>query len=178
MTVLDIGGTAGYWRHLGLAPDDLTLLNIVEAGGPGIRMIVGDACEPPAQVLDRTYDLVVCNSTIDQVGGFERRRQLADVISRAGDAYWVQTANRGFPLDAYFLFPWFSAFPVEVRVAILRRWKLTHMHTRDPVMALHRVMSVELQSERDMIGLFPDARIIRERFCGVTKSLVAIRGST
>jgi hypothetical protein len=174
MTVLDIGGTAGFWTHLRLAPADLTILNIVEAGGPGMRMIVGDACDPPAEVFDRAYDLVVCNSVIDQVGGLERRKQLAAVIRGAAPRYWVQTANRGFPLDAYFMFPWFSRLPESTRALIVRHWPLTHMHTSDRAEALHRVRMVELQSRRDLADLFPGSRLIVERFWGLPKSLIAV----
>lgn len=175
MSVLDLGGTAGYWRHLKLRPADLTLVNIHDTGGTGTRMVVGDACDPPREALDRTYDLVLSNSTIDQVGGLEQRKRLADVIRSTADRYWVQTANRGFVIDAYFLFPWFSRLPVEARLAITRRWPVTHMCTRDPAEALKRVLSIELQSRSDMRALFPDATVVTERFCGHAKSLIAIR---
>lgn len=173
MTVLDLGGTGGYWQHLGVQPRDLTIVNLVPTSGP--RVIVGDACDPPPEVFDRTYDLVVCTSVIDQVGGLEQRCRLAATITEAAPAYWVQTANRWFPLDAYFLFPWFSALPVKARVAVLRRWPLAHGHTRDPEAALERVRAIELQTARSLSALFPDATVIRERFAGVTKSLIAAR---
>lgn len=34
-----------------------------------------------------------------------------------------------------------------------------------------------LLSQRRMAALFPDARIVTERFCGLPKSLIAIRDS-
>ena len=175
MRVLDLGGTAGFWQHMRIVPADLTLVNIVDRGAEGMRTIVGDACDPPAAALDREYDLVLSNSVIDQVGGLERRRQLAAVISEQADRYWVQTANRGFILDAYFLFPGFAQLPFDARVAILRRWKLTHLHTTDPDEARRRVRSIELQSRDDMRELFPDSRLIVERFAGIAKSIVAVR---
>lgn len=175
MNVIDLGGTAQFWDHLGLRPADLTLVNVVDVAAAGMRMVIGDACDPPALVTARTYDLVLCNSVIDQVGGLDRRQRLADTISRLAPNYWVQTANRGFPLDAYFLFPWFSRLPVNTRVAVLRRWRMTHMHTRDALEARRRVLSIEAQSARDLRTLFPDAALIRERFAGLTKSLIATR---
>lgn len=173
MTVLDLGGTASFWQHLELRPD-LTLVNVADYGAPWARMVIGDACDPPAAACG-SYDLALCNSVIDQVGGLERRRRLADVIESA-PRYWVQTANRGFPLDAYFLFPWFSRLPVNARVSVLRHWRLTHLHTTDREEALRRVRSIELQSARDLRALFPDGEVIRERFAGVTKSVIATRG--
>lgn len=175
MCVLDLGGTAGFWHHMQLLPADLTLVNIVDRRAEGMRSVVGDACDPPAAALDREYDLILSNSVIDQVGGLERRRQLAATISEQADRYWVQTANRGFVLDAYFLFPGFAQLPEDARVAVLRRWKLTHMYTSDPDEARRRVRSIELQSREDMRELFPDSRLIVERFAGVAKSLVAVR---
>jgi hypothetical protein len=175
MCVMDLGGTAGFWRHLQVRPAHLTLVNIVDRGAEGMRSIVGDACDPPEAALDREYDLIISNSVIDQVGGLKRRRQLAARISELADRYWVQTANRGFVLDAYFLFPGFAQLPVDARVAILRRWKLTHMYTTDRDEARRRVRSIELQSRDDMRELFPDASLIVERFAGIAKSLVAVR---
>jgi hypothetical protein len=175
MTVVDLGGTAGFWRHLGLYPADLTLVNVADYGGSGVRMLIGDACDPPSAVRDRTYDLVLCNSVIDQVGGLERRKRLAATIGALAPGYWVQTAARSFPVDAYFLFPFFAHLPLGVRVAIVRRWRLTHLHTTEPIEARRRVESIELQSARNLQALFPDAQLIRERFAGVTKSLIAVR---
>ena len=173
MTVLDLGGTAGFWQHLRIRPADLTLVNLHDCGAPGVRMIIGDATRPPRITFDRSYDLVLSNSVIDQVGGLEDRRRLAEVIRGAGRFYWVQTANRRFPVDAYFLFPYFSALPVPVRAEVLRHWRLTGQHTRDRDEARERVGRIELQSRRDMRALFPGAEAIVERFAGLPKSLIA-----
>ena len=103
MCVLDLGGTAACWHHMQIVPAELTLVNIVDRGAEGIRSIIGDACDPPAAALDREYDLVLSNSVIDQVGGLERRRQMAAVIpsrrtaigSRQpiADSYWMRTSS-------------------------------------------------------------------------------------
>jgi hypothetical protein len=177
MTVLDLGGAAGFWRHMQLHPAHLTLVNIVDlgGGGGGCRMIIGDACDPPPEALDRTYDLVLCNSVIDQVGNYRRREQLADVIRAAAPRYWVQAANRSFPLDAYFMFPWFTRLPIEARIAVVRRWPLMRSRTIDPVEAVKRVLAIEPQTADDLRLLFPDARLIVERFLGLPKSLIAVR---
>jgi len=37
----------------------------------------------------------------------------------------------------------------------------------------HYLGEVKLLSARELAALFPGARLIRERFCGVTKSLIA-----
>lgn len=175
MTVLDLGGTAAFWQHMQITPASLTLLNVVDMGGPGARMVVGDACAPPPETFDWSYDLVISNSVIDQIGGSDRRQRLADLIRRTAPCYWVQTANRGFPLDPYFLFPWFSRLPVAARVAIVQHWRLTHMHTRDAAEARERVLAIELQSRTDMRALFPDATLLTERFFGAARSLIAAR---
>ena len=49
------------------------------------------------------------------------------------------------------------------------------MHTTDPNEARQRVLAIELQTRRDLRDLFPDAKVITERFCGVAKSLIAVR---
>lgn len=177
MSVLDLGGSGEFWDHMQVRPEHLTILNVVDVHGTGdARVLRGDACHPPPATFDRTYDLVISNSVIDQVGGLDRRKRFADIVMTAAPRYWVQTANRGFIIDAYFLFPWFSRLPVAARTRIVQHWPITHMHTEDAAEARRRVLSIELQSYSDMRSLFPTARILVEQFCWQAKSLIAVTG--
>jgi hypothetical protein len=41
----------------------------------------------------------------------------------------------------------------------------------------HFLNDIRLLGPAEMRRLFPDARLTRERFCGITKSLIAVRRS-
>ena len=73
--------------------------------------------------------------------------------------------------------PLFQFYPRAVQVALVRRFKLGWM-PRQPVYADARreVEQIRLLSRSEMRGLFPDASVYRERFAGMTKSLVAYGG--
>jgi hypothetical protein len=177
MSVLDLGGTAAYWNSAPQRPGSLTLLNLFEQAPPwdGVRVLVGDACKTPPQLKEEKFDLVLSNSVIGSVGGHEMRRQFAEVVYGLGDHYWIQTPNRYFPLDPYFLFPFFPMLPVRARVAVSRHWPLGHRQAESPSAAVDHVLTVEYLTGLELHSYFPDGQIWRERFLGMTKSLVAVR---
>jgi len=177
MRVLDLGGTADSWVRAGVRPSEVILLNVHSefSEEPWLRFVEGDACSPPTSVRVERFDLVYCNSLIDQVGGHERRLRLAETIHGQAPHHWVQTAYRYFPLDAYFLFPWFASLPPSVRGALARRWRLASRFSAEPRVALEGVLAVELLTKTHMRYYFPHSELLRERFIGLTKSLIATR---
>lgn len=176
MSVLDLGGTSGYWSTAPVRPGSLTLLNLFEQAPPwgGANVVVGSACDPPPELSAQRFDLVVCNSVIGSVGGHEMRQRLAEVVRTHGEHCWVQTPNRYFPVDPIFLFPLFPMLPFRARVAVSRRWPLGQRQAESPEAALDHVLTIEFLTELEMGHYFPESEIWRERFGGMTKSLVAV----
>jgi hypothetical protein len=176
MSVLDLGGTASYWRAAPVRPGALTLLNLFEQEPPWpeARVVVGSACERSPQFVGKTFDLIVCNSVIGSVGGHEMRRRLADVVLSSGRHHWVQTPNRYFPLDPFFLFPFFPALPYRARLAVSRRWPFGQRQAADPEAAHEHVLTIEYLTAAELAHYFPGSEIWRERLGGLTKSLVAV----
>ena len=172
MRVLDLGGRLDYWRHARLMPGELTLINLEREEVPdGVRSLRGDACDPPPP----RPTPVLSNSVIDQVGDASRRAAMAEFVRSAAPHYWIQTANRYFPVDPYFLFPGLFALPGGVRAALVRRWPLSYARKLDPAAARELVDRIDLMSARDLTRLFPDGELTRERLGGFTKSLVVVR---
>jgi hypothetical protein len=177
MSVLDLGGTAGYWSSAPVRPGALTLLNLFPQDPPwteNARAIVGSACEPSPQLAGETFDLVVCNSVIGSVGGHEMRRRLAEVVLESGRHHWVQTPNRYFPVDPLFLFPGFAMLPYRARLAVSRHWPFGQRQAETPEAAHEHVMTIEYLTAEELRHYFPGSEIWRERLGGFTKSLVAI----
>lgn len=178
MSVLDLGGTSGYWTSAPVRPASLTLLNLFEQPPPwehGARVVVGNACEPPSELSKGKFDLVVCNSVIGSVGGHEMRRRLAEVVRTHGEHYWVQTPNRYFPVDPIFLFPLFPLLPFRARLAVSCHWPLGQRQAESPEAGLDHVLTIEYLTEMELRYYFPKADLWRERFAGMVKSLVAVR---
>lgn len=175
MSVLDLGGDVRAWRQAPVRPAHVTLLNIApqEIEEPWISGLVGDACDPPELPA---ADLAYSNSVIEHVGGHQRRQDFAAVVRGAAPAYWVQTPNRYFPIEPHFMFPGLQFAPRRAQASLIRHWPLgNHAEVTDHDQALGDALDIELIARAEMEFYFPDAKILRERFAGLTKSLIGVR---
>ncbi len=176
--VLDVGGTPDCWRFLPVQPR-LVFLNTPrtkEEVGASAAWVAGDGRRLP--FADRAFDIVFSNSVIEHVGGAGSQRQFANEVMRVGRAYWVQTPDRWFPVEQHLLTPLIHWLPKRWQRAIVPRftvWSLVVRVTKDrrQFYLEHYLNDVKLLSEGELKGLFPGARLIRERFCGWSKSLIA-----
>lgn len=180
VTILDVGGTQGFWRSMGWSADpryQITLLNLApeRTTQPGMRFIQGDATQLDQLELG-SFDVVFSNSVIEHLGSLSAQERMARGVRKLGTAYFVQTPNKYFPLEPHFLVPLFQFLPVPVRVWSIRRFDLGWYRKRpDPGEARALVLEHRLLSHSEVRQLFPDAVIHRERFLGATKSFIAIR---
>jgi hypothetical protein len=175
MTVLDVGGDVRAWRLAGVRPKHLVLLNIFsqEVEEDWITAVVGDACEPPADLPQA--DLVYSNSVIEHVGGHARRLQFAETVRSSG-RYWVQTPSRSFPIEPHFMFPFLQHLPRPLQMSAVAHWPVgNYSEVTDREEALRYLLDIELLSADEMRFYFPDSELRRERIAGLTKSFIAIR---
>jgi hypothetical protein len=178
MSVLDLGGRPGMWLRAPFRPASIHIVNL-QAPPPEfpdwMQVEQGDACALGPQVTNNHYDLVFSNSVLEHVGGHAQRARFAANVRELGDAYWVQTPYRYFPLEPHWLFPGFQFLPVSTRASISRRWPLVHFPTENRSASVRRVLEVELVGRTEMRAYFPDATLLSEKVAGLTKSLVAVR---
>ncbi len=178
--VLDIGGTPEYWDLLPVRPS-VVLLNTPRARqdlAGAATWVAGDGRQLPFG--DAAFDVVFSNSVIEHVGDADSQRRFASETARVGRAYWVQTPNRWFPVEQHLLTPFLHWLPRSWQRAIAPRFNAWRMLTRPSAdrrefYIEHYLRDVRLLSLGEMQRLFPGARLVRERFCGITKSLVATR---
>jgi hypothetical protein len=180
--ILDLGGSDYYWQRFGLGflrrhRIELTLLNQQPAdmGSFPVKRMVADACNVPAD--DNSFDFVHSNSVIEHVGSWENMQRFAHEVRRLAPSYYVQTPNWWFPIEPHFFrAPFFHWMPKDVRVRILYHFSVAHSGKIRPLDEAQRVVeSTRLITGSQMQRLFPDARLVREKFTWLTKSLIAIR---
>ncbi|MDT5039108.1 MAG: hypothetical protein QOE51_93 [Actinoplanes sp.] len=133
-----------------------------------------DACELPDRITSRRYDLVFSNSVLEHVGGYERRRRMAEAVRAIAPNYWAQTPYRYFPVEPHWIAPGMQFLPVPARVFVARKWPLAYNPGRTYEEAMKRVLTTDLVGRAEMRYLFPDATIRAERLAGLTKSIIAV----
>lgn len=180
--LLDVGGTAGFWRDWPPLVRRVDCINPGELGAPGepgegpaVRLTVGDGCALPC--ADGEYAIAFSNSVIEHVGDWDRQQAFAAEIRRVGRKLWVQTPAWECPLEPHFLAPFLHWLPRGPRVWVAR-WLAPRgwLEGWDRAQAEALVDEIRLLRRREMIALFPDCEILTERLLGVfPKSYIAVR---
>ena len=185
MRVLDVGGNPHIWSTL---PAELrpriTYLNLPRAAEPDderTNLVFGDGCRLP--FADRSFELAFSNSVIEHVGSAEAQRHFAREVERVSQAYWVQTPNRLFPVEQHLLTPFIHWLPApwqRVLVPHVTVWGMLTAagHDQRQFYYKHYLRDIRLLTAPELESLFPDGRLIRERFFGWTKSLIIVRQLT
>lgn len=181
--VLDVGGTPFNWSLAAVMPK-VTLVNMPRAQDHpeqnSFTRVSADGRRLP--FADRSFDVVFSNSVIEHVGTQEDQQRFAAEIARVGKRYWVQTPNRWFPVELHLLTPFVHYLPRRWQARIVPRfsvWAWLEKPSPDRLAFLvdHYLHDIRLLDAVRLQQYFPEARLIRERFLGITKSLIALRQS-
>ena len=174
-SVLDLGGTSFNWQFVSARPR-LTILNMEPTmREPGeARWVIGDGKYLP--FARHAFDVVYSNSVIEHVGDRQSQVRLAEECRRVGRRFYVQTPNRLFPIEPHVLTPFFHWMPRGVQRCLIRNFTVWGWMARPSREYCDRFLEqTNLLSEADLRRLFPDVEIWKERFMGLTKSLIAVR---
>lgn len=179
LQILDIGGEEDFWRNMDFNDPTchITLLNLrtYHCSMANMTSVLGDARAMP-QFADRQFDIAFSNSVIEHVGAFEDKFEMAQEIRRVSNAYFVQTPNYWFPIEPHFLVPFFHWIPRTIRKWLLCHYSLGWIEKAQTSADAERILLEHtLLTASELKQLFPDASIIRERFIGLAKSLIAVR---
>jgi len=184
-SIIDIGGTYNFWLTWKDLVDwslvNITCINLVPEhfelgkGVININMIRGDACNL-AGIADSSFDIAFSNSVIEHVGGWSRMQDMANEIRRIAPFYLVQTPYFWFPIEPHARTPFMHWVPESIAYRIVMARRCGYWERRTTVSsAVEAVQSAKLLDFRQMCSLFGDAVVVRERFLGLTKSLIAIK---
>ncbi len=136
---------------------------------------------------DQYFDIVYCSSVIEHVtvpkaivwnvvsgkefreAAAHRQAEFAAEIRRLGKGYFVQTPNKWFPIESHTWLPLVSYLPRWILVPLLNISNRFWVKKTTPDWFLLTATNMKI--------LFPDAVLRKERFAGLTKSIMAIKGN-
>lgn len=181
--IIDIGGTVGFWETwehlLDFSRVTIDCVNVAPADATGslpVRMLVGDARDLTF-AADNAYDVAFSNSVIEHVGLWHDMERMAGEVRRVAPRYLVQTPYFWFPIEPHARTPLIHWMPELWKYRIVMCRKCGFWERQDSVAgAVRTVQSAIMLDIRQMRTLFPDAELHKERFCGLIKSLVALKG--
>jgi hypothetical protein len=191
-SIIDIGGTRQYWS---IVPADflqahrVSILitniaeNMAERGDPNpdaaaadriFSYARADACN--LSYPDRSFDIAHSNSVIEHVGDWDAQVRFSREVARVASGYFVQTPNYWFPWEPHFGTLGFQFLPMPLQVSMLMaRQRGFRQRAATVDAAVRSIQGCQLLDQRRFRTLFADAEFVREKFLGLTKSLMAIR---
>jgi SAM-dependent methyltransferase len=191
--ILDLGGSDGEHIRMVLEGSAVRRENVYIADVNERALERAKAHGHPTALLsqngkvpfpDGFFDVVFCSSVIEHVTvpkeevwqyrddvfgrkAITHQRAFADEIVRISKSFWVQTPARSFFLETHCWLPFVGWLPRSAQIAILR-------FTR-PIRLTRHPPDYYLLTRGHMEALFPGARIVPERWLGLTKSWIALR---
>ena len=179
--LLDIGGEPATWsREIEQGLNfHVTQINVELKPAPEslkdrLTAIQGDATALP--FADNSFDIAFSNSVIEHVGGWEKQQQFAREARRVAPKLWIQTPARSFPVEPHLVAPLFHFLPKSWQYRLVRLTPRALMTPSTPASVLRAaVEEIRLLSYKEFQKLFPDCRILKERFLGLTKCYIAVR---
>lgn len=186
--IVDLGGTPHNWAFVPAMPD-VKMVNIDDGSSvhpdeinsryklvrsPRTEMVLYDGNVVPFS--DNSFDICFSNSTIEHVGNYNSIMSFANEIRRLAPRYYVQTPNRHFFFEPHFLCVFVHWLPFSVKRRLLRWLSVWGWVARPDQETIDRtIKEIHLLTYDEMKQLFPDSEIIRERFLGFTKSIIAVK---
>lgn len=179
--MIDIGGAPITWNsEAGVETTfPITLCNIRFPGdlasqGSRFSAVEADATDLP--FADKSFDVAFSNSVIEHLGTWERQQAFAREARRVAGKLWIQTPARSFPIEPHYIAPFMQFLPKRWQRRLARRATVWGILVKpSPELIDEWVEELRLLSYSEFKQLFPDCQILRERFCGFTKSYVAVR---
>lgn len=191
--ILDLGGGTGT-RMKSLFPNKTNGIYIADISEQALdvaknkhgfeTILLDESGKIPFE--DAYFDFIFCNSVIEHVTvdkselynitsnkifkekSLFRQKTFADEIKRVSKNYYVQTPNKHFIIESHLWFP-------SLYLYLPRKMKIKLMLFLNKFWIKSSSPDFSLLDFNEFKNLFSEAKIIREKSMGLTKSLIAIK---
>jgi ubiquinone/menaquinone biosynthesis C-methylase UbiE len=177
-SVLDIGGTAGWWKEDFPQNVNVFIVNVdddlqQDVVNNGFTFHKADGRALPFE--DKQFDLTFSNSVIEHVGDYQDQARFASEAVRVSKKLYLQTPNKWFPVEPHLMTVFIQWLPYKVARRLLRYFSVWGLVARPSQQQIDDfLLSTRLLTRAEMKQLFPNAEIREERFLGMTKSFIVI----
>ncbi|MCD6194941.1 class I SAM-dependent methyltransferase [bacterium] len=181
LRILDIGGTQRFWEDMRFKSQkgvEVVLFNPFSQPStlPNFSTIEGDARDLSC-FKDKEFDVVFSNATLEHIGSFSDQKKVANEIRRVGKRYFIQVPSYWFPLEPHFLLPGFQFLPKRIQKILVSNFSLGRFSKSSSLKEAEEIInSIRLLKFSEMRLLFPEAKILVERFLFWPKSYLACFG--
>lgn len=186
-TIIDIGGTATYWKLMSaelLKRCVITISNLenVRGGDPrtnvpteGLFVFhIGDGRDLKEIATDQ-FDIAHSNSVVEHVGKFSDMESYCKELVRVGRYYYLQTPNVWFPIEPHYGAPFIHWLPSPARARLLSKWNIGfHKRYTSLDAAYNFVEFINLIDQLGVENLLPNGCIRKEKLFLLTKSIISI----
>ncbi len=173
--IIDVGGTEPNWHMIASKPQVL-LVNIsgeIYARG---RIVSQRGDGTALSYPDRSFDIAYSNSVVEHLYTFDKQRSFAHEIRRLAPNYYVQTPYKWFPVEPHILCVFIHWLPTSIYRRLVRWFSVWGWIAKPNQSEIdEKLDEIKLLTEKQLRSLFPDGTLTRERFMGITKSLIVTR---
>ena len=117
---------------------------------------------------NREFDVVFSNAVVEHAGGVEAQRRFIAELCRVGNAFFVTTPSRWFPIEHHTGLPLLHYLPAPAFRAVISKTRFRYWAEE---------ANLNILAARSFRRLFPDSalpQIRRVRLAGLTSNLVAL----
>lgn len=176
--VLDVGGTAGWWKEDFPKSVNISIVNIdddhrQEVTENGFKFHKADGRALP--FADKEFYLIFSNSVIEHVGGLVDQKRFAFEATRCGQKLYLQTPNKWFPIEPHLITAFIHWLPFKIARRLLRYFSIWGLVAKPSQRQVDEFLrTTRLLTRSEIKKIFPGALIREEKFLGLTKSFIVI----
>jgi hypothetical protein len=182
VNIIDIGGTKTYWK---IIPKNfliekkvhITVVNLpstdpLPENDEIFTFYNGNGCNL-FEFKDNSFHIAHSNSVIEHVGDWGNIVNFSMEIKRVANIYYLQTPNYWFPIEPHFIAPFYHWLPKAIRVKLILHFDLGWFKKATNYLEARKIVeSCNLLSKEELVNLFPESHLFREKVILFIKSFI------
>jgi len=139
-----------------------------------LAYVAGNALSLPFP--DNSFDIAYSNSVIEHLYTFNNQKTFAREMLRVSKRIYMQTPNKSFLIEPHLITPFIHFLPEGLQRCLLKNFTIWGILTRPSKEKVDRFLKeVRLLTKSELKQLFPECKILKEKWLFLTKSYMVIK---